>query len=69
LANDLARKSAEDTAKAAIASAKFEGDYNRIMTAPPAAGATPPNSSEPAPAEAPNAEKSGEEQQKEAPKN
>ena len=70
LANDLARKSAEDTAKAAIASAKFEGDYNRIMTAPPPAGATSPNSGEAAPAaEAPNAEKAGEEQQKEAPKN
>jgi EpsD family peptidyl-prolyl cis-trans isomerase len=69
VANDLARKSAEDTAKAAIASAKFEGDYNRIMTAPTPAGATPPTSAEPGPAEAPNAEKPGEQQQKDAPKN
>jgi len=68
LANEIARKTAEDTSKAAIAETKFEGDYGRIMTATPPAPA-PAAGGEAAPAEAPNAEKPADEKQKEAPKN
>ena len=67
LASDMARKAAEDTSKAAIAGAKFEGDYGRIMTTAPAAPA-PAAEGEAAPAETPGAEKPGEEPQKEEPK-
>ncbi len=68
LASNLARKASEDTSKAAVAETKFEGDYGRIMTtaAAPAAAA---GEAVPAAAEAPNAEKPAEEQQKDAPKN
>ena len=38
---DIGRKGAEDISKAALADAKFEGDYSRIMTATPPAPATP----------------------------
>ncbi|HME86603.1 MAG TPA: EpsD family peptidyl-prolyl cis-trans isomerase [Roseiarcus sp.] len=48
LRNELAKKSAEDTYAAALASAKYEGDYARIMAA-----STP---AAPASAEAPAAE-------------
>ena len=69
LANELAKKTGEDTSKAALAATKFEGDFGRIMTtasAAPAAG----GEAAPAPAaEAPTAEKPAEDQQKDAPKN
>jgi hypothetical protein len=72
LASDLAKRAAEDTSKAATGSSKFEGDYNRIMTAIAAPAATPAAAGEAAPApaavEAPAAEKPGEEPQKEQPK-
>ncbi len=65
LASELAAKAAGDTSKASIAEAKFEGDYNRIMTTAPAAPAAGEAVTAPAPApEAPNPEKPGEEQQK-----
>ena len=38
---DIGRKGAEAISKAALADAKFEGDYTRIMTATPPAPATP----------------------------
>jgi EpsD family peptidyl-prolyl cis-trans isomerase len=38
---DIGRKGAEDISKAALADAKFEGDYSRIMTATAPAPATP----------------------------
>ncbi len=64
VANELARKTAEDASKASLAATKLEGDYARIMTtAASAAGG------EATPGEAPSVEKPGEEQQKEAPKN
>ena len=39
--SDIGRKSAEAISKAALANAKFEGDYARIMTATAPAPATP----------------------------
>ncbi len=72
---ELARKDSQQTSAAALASAKFEGDYARIMTAPtPAAGGQTPAAEIPAgetPAtEAPTeGEKPAGETQKEAPKN
>jgi EpsD family peptidyl-prolyl cis-trans isomerase len=80
LAAALAKKAAEDTSSAALASSKFEGDYARIMAtatpaaAPPATPAamaptTPAVGGEAAPVEAPPAAKPGEEKQKDAPKN
>ena len=39
LRNDLAKKSAQDTYNNALATAKYEGDYARIMKNPPPAGA------------------------------
>jgi EpsD family peptidyl-prolyl cis-trans isomerase len=38
---DIGRKGAEEISKTALADAKFEGDYTRIMTATPPAPATP----------------------------
>jgi EpsD family peptidyl-prolyl cis-trans isomerase len=79
IANDLARKEAQDTSAAALAASKFEGDYARIMTA--AAAGAPTSGGEPPAGEAQSAEKpaseagpAGEaqkpaEEQKEAPKN
>ena len=73
LANELAKKEAQETSAAALAAAKFEGDYTRIMTA--AAPATPAPAGEPQNAEKPAGEAPvGEaqkpaEDQKEAPKN
>src|SRR5208283_1863778 len=78
LAQQILKTTAEDTSKAALGSAKFEGDYERIMSpatpavAPPPAGESAPAAS---PGEAgatpaaPSAEKPAEDQQKEAPKN
>ncbi len=67
LASGLAKKAAENMSKEALGSAKFEGDYNRIMTT--AAAAPPAAAGEAAPAaggaEAPAADKPGEEPQKE----
>jgi EpsD family peptidyl-prolyl cis-trans isomerase len=59
LATDLARKSSQQTVEAALASAKYEGDYGRIMTAPtPAANAqTPPAGGEATAGEKPAGEK------------
>src|SRR5208337_1756479 len=76
LASDLAKKAAQDTSSAALASAKFEGDYARIMTAAapaaptaPAAGAeTPAGEAQTGEKPAGEPQKAGEEQ-KEAPKN
>ena len=82
IANDLAKKEAQDTSAAALAAAKFEGDYTRIMTA--ATPAAPASGAEAPAGEAQNAEKPGEtpaaeaptgeaqkaaDEQKEAPKN
>ena len=72
LREELAKKSAQDTFTAALATAKYEGDYARIMASPPPA---PPAAEAPAgeaqgaekPAEAPNGAKPDE--NKEAPKN
>lgn len=72
LAAAMAKKAAEDTSSAALASSKFEGDYARIMATPtPAApaAAAPAAGGETPPAEAPAAAKPGGEQQKDAPKN
>lgn len=74
LASDLAKKEAQDTSAAVLSAAKYEGDYERIMTAAtPAAGQAPagelPNAGKPAEwAPAGETQKTGEEQ-KEAPKN
>ena len=38
---EIARKSAEDASQAALANAKYEGDYARIMTTPAPQGAPP----------------------------
>ncbi len=62
IASELAKKTAQDTSNAAIAGAKFEGDYQRIMMAPASAGGE-------AAAEAQSAEKPAGEEQKDAPKN
>jgi EpsD family peptidyl-prolyl cis-trans isomerase len=66
LHGDLARKTATDTYNAALASAKYEGDYARIMTTPPPATGEAPAGETPAGAAA-----TGEkpDAQKEAPKN
>lgn len=72
LASDLAKKTAEDTSKAAIGSSKFEGDYNRIMTTAAAPAAAPAAAGETAPApavgEPPAGEKPADEPAKEQPK-
>ncbi len=76
LATELVKKEAQETSAAALADAKFEGDYTRIMTAAtpatPAAGAEAPageaQSAEKPAGEAPAGEKAADEQ-KEAPKN
>ena len=72
LASELARKTAQDTSSAALASTKFEGDYARIMTAaaraaPAAAGETPAGEAQTGEEPAGEAQKAGEEQ-KEPPK-
>jgi EpsD family peptidyl-prolyl cis-trans isomerase len=77
---DIGRKGAEAMSKEALADAKFEGDYARIMTAPAANGATPAPGTDgaaaPGAAPAPGAESAapatetpGGETQKEQPKN
>ncbi len=79
IASELAKKEAQDTSAAALAEAKYEGDYGRIMTAAvpaaPAAGGEAPagetqNAEKPADEAAPSAEApKPAEEQKEAPKN
>ena len=76
LAQQILKKAAADTSKEALAAAKYEGDFNRIMSAAtpaaPAAAAAgetaPAAETTPAPAP-PAAEKPADEQQKTAPKN
>jgi EpsD family peptidyl-prolyl cis-trans isomerase len=72
LASDLAKKEAQATSSAALAGAKFEGDYARIMAvaapAAPAAGGEAPAGEARGASPAGGAQKAGEEQ-KEAPKN
>lgn len=64
LAQDILKKTAEETSKAALATTKFEGDYGRIMsTATPAPGEAAPPAAEAAPA-APGTEKPTDEQPK-----
>jgi EpsD family peptidyl-prolyl cis-trans isomerase len=77
---DVGRKGAEAISKSALADAKFEGDYTRIMTAAAPAAATPAPATDgaalpgatPAPATegaTPTTETPGGESQKEQPKN
>jgi EpsD family peptidyl-prolyl cis-trans isomerase len=77
---DIGRQGAEAISKSALADAKFEGDYARIMTAAAPAGATPAPATDgaalpgatPAPATegaTPTTETPGGESQKEQPKN
>ena len=82
---DIGRKDAEAISKAALADAKFEGDYARIMALPAPTAATPapaaegaaPSGATPAPATdgaapsgaTPTTETPGGETQKEQPKN
>jgi EpsD family peptidyl-prolyl cis-trans isomerase len=66
IATDIAKQIGEETSKASLATTKFEGDYNRIMTTPTPAAAgteTTPAAEETAipGAEAPGAEKPAEE--------
>jgi EpsD family peptidyl-prolyl cis-trans isomerase len=72
LRNDIAKKIGKDTLDAALASAKYEGDLGKIMTAPssPAPSATEPNAAEPpAPGEPAAVDKEGATDNKDAPKN
>lgn len=75
LAQDLAKKTAEDTSGAALASAKYEGDYARIMAlqtpAAPVAPAGETQGGEAQGGEKPGEAQTGEksEAQKEPPKN
>ena len=72
---DIGRKDAEEISKAALADAKFEGDYARIMTAavtpaPATDGAaTPGTEGAAAPGASPATDTPGGETQKEQPKN
>ena len=68
---EIARKSAEDVSKAALASAKYEGDYARVMATPAPGAAAPaaaPGGETPSGA-AQETEKPGGETEKEQPKN
>jgi EpsD family peptidyl-prolyl cis-trans isomerase len=64
---EIARKNAEDISQAALATAKYEGDYARVMATPAAGGAAP--GSEAAPGAATEPEKPAGETEKEQPKN
>ncbi|HEY1454754.1 MAG TPA: peptidylprolyl isomerase, partial [Roseiarcus sp.] len=70
---EIARKSAEGISQAALATAKYEGDYARIMSiASPAPGGAAPAAApgaEAPPAAAPEPEKPAGETEKEQPKN
>ena len=63
LSADLARKAAQETYNAALASAKYEGDYARIMANPPPAS---PSAAAPAAGETPAAEQQAAEKPAEA---
>jgi len=67
---DIERKAAEDISKTALADAKFEGDYTRIMTTATPAGAqpAPATEGETPPGAAPATETPAGESQKEQPK-
>ena len=70
---EIARKSAADISAAALAAAKYEGDYARVMTTPAPAGAAPaaaaPSTEAPS-GTAPEPEKpAGETDNKDQPKN
>ncbi len=72
LRNDLAKKTAAETYTAALATAKYEGDYGRIMTAstPAAPAATEAPAAEGQAGEKPAATENGAKpEDKEAPKN
>jgi hypothetical protein len=67
---EIARKSAEEISKAALATTKYEGDYARIMstsTPAPAAGGAAPGAEAPSGA-APETDKPAGETDKEQPK-
>ena len=71
---EIARKSAEDISQAALATAKYEGDYARVMASPtptPAPGAAAPAApgSEAPSGAAQDTEKPAGESEKEQPKN
>jgi EpsD family peptidyl-prolyl cis-trans isomerase len=68
---EIGRKSGEDITKAALANAKYEGDFARIMTTPTPVGAQPAAAagSEALPGAAPEPEKPAGETEKEQPKN
>jgi hypothetical protein len=70
---EIGRKSAEDISRAALATAKYEGDYARVMTTPtPAPGAVapaPPPGGETPSGAAQDTEKPAGETEKEQPKN
>jgi EpsD family peptidyl-prolyl cis-trans isomerase len=67
---DIERKAAQDISKTALADAKFEGDYSRIMTiaSPGASQRAPGTEGETLPAVAPTTETPAGEGQKEQPK-
>ena len=80
----IGRTGAQQITEAALANAKFEGDYGRVMALPtpgaaspapaaggepPAAGAAPPAGGEPPAGAAQTTEKPAEDSQKEQPKN
>jgi EpsD family peptidyl-prolyl cis-trans isomerase len=69
---EIARKSAEDISQAALATAKYEGDYGRVMAIPnPAPGAAPATApgGEPPAGAGQETEKPAGETEKEQPKN
>jgi EpsD family peptidyl-prolyl cis-trans isomerase len=72
LRTEVARKSAADISQAALATAKYEGDYGRVMSTPAPAGAAPaaaPGGEAPAGAAAQDNEKPAGEPEKDQPKN
>lgn len=66
---DIGRKASEDISKAALADAKFEGDYSRIMTtaSPAPSQSAPATEGETLPGVAPTTEAPAGESQKETP--
>ena len=68
---EIARKSAEDVSRAALASAKYEGDYAHVMSTPAPGAAAPAAASggEAPSGSAQETEKPGGETEKEQPKN
>ena len=66
---DIARKGAQQISEAALASAKFEGDYQRVMTAAAGSAGNPAPSGDKTEGETQTGEKPASDSQKEAPKN